>query len=274
MFDEYFEAFLADTPKSREEHYRIRYKVYCEEMGYENKDDFSCAQEYDHWDDHSAHFIVKHKKSGEWVGAMRLIFQHNQTLPIQQHVILNDNMKNTMPACSVELSRLCVVKEMRRGCRATYAVDGSQTEGPGANEAGTMKIDMLRNQHFISRQIIWGLLHAASVYCYNHNITYWYFLTTNGIAKLLRKGGLSLINIGGACYHRGIRYPFKMDVAETYHNKVWKNGYADKYFPFSSLDKFPRHADSSDSFPLSNHSWNAIRGEFPGTSSGGPSLLL
>lgn len=237
MFDQYFEAFLADTPESKEKHYQIRYKVYCEEMGYENKDDFSNAQESDHWDDHSAHFIVKHKKSGEWVGGMRLIFQYNQELPIQQHVILNENIRNTTLGHSVELSRLCVLKEMRKGCRVTSPPDGIQTERDEIKEAETIKVSMLRNQHLISRQIIWGLLHAASVYCYNHNITNWYFLTTNAIAKLLRKGGLNLLNIGDACYHRGTRYPFKMNVIETYHNEVWQNGYANKYSLFSSLGK-------------------------------------
>lgn len=238
MFDEYFEAFLADTPESKEKHYQIRYKVYCEEMGFENKDDFCHARESDHWDDHSAHFIVKHKESGEWVGAMRLIFQYNQKLPIQQHVTLNDNMRNRL-GHSVELSRLCVLKEMRRGRRVTCPPNRIQAESDEIEEAAAAKVNALRSQHLISRQIIWGLLHAASIYCHNNNITNWYFLTTNAVAKLLRKGGLNLLNIGDACYHRGKRYPFEMNVTETYHNQVWQNGYPNEYFLFSSLGSRP-----------------------------------
>jgi len=276
MFDEYFEAFLADTPESREMHYRIRYKVYCEEMEYENKNDFSHAQEYDHWDDHSAHFIVKHKESGEWVGAMRLIFQYNQNLPIQQHVILNDNIRNTKSGLSVELSRLCVLKEMRRGRRVTYPMDGIPAEHPEIKESNTMKISMLHNQHLISRQIIWGLLHAASAYCYDQNITNWYFLTTNAIAKLLRKGGLNLLNIGDACYHRGKRYPFKMSVAETYHSQVWQNGYGNEYSLFSSLGEPSHQVDCSQvkPFPTGNRSRNSVRGRLPSASSPCASPLL
>ncbi len=37
MFDDHFEVFLADTRESKEIHYSIRYQVYCEEMGFENK---------------------------------------------------------------------------------------------------------------------------------------------------------------------------------------------------------------------------------------------
>ncbi|MGZ8186120.1 MAG: GNAT family N-acyltransferase, partial [Methylobacter sp.] len=81
MFDDHFEFFLADTDESKEIHYSIRYQVYCEEMGFENKDDFPLEQEFDEYDNHSTHFIVRHKPTGHWVGAMRLIFKNGQPLP-------------------------------------------------------------------------------------------------------------------------------------------------------------------------------------------------
>ena len=62
MFDQHYEVLLADTPKSKAIHYGIRYQVYCEEMGFENKADFPQEQEFDHYDDHAAHFIVRTKQ--------------------------------------------------------------------------------------------------------------------------------------------------------------------------------------------------------------------
>lgn len=264
MFDEYFETFLADTPESKAKHYQIRYKVYCEEMGFENKDDFSHAQEYDHWDKHSAHFIVKHKESGKWVGAMRLISQCDQKLPIQQHASLNDIINNQLDQ-SVELSRLCVIKEMRRASRNINSADETQAKRDDIQGSDTVKFSVFHNQHLISRQIIWGLLHAASVYCYNNNITNWYFLTSNAIAKLLRKGGLNLLNIGDACNHRGKRYPFNMNVVETYQNHVWQDGYSNGYSLFSSLRKLSHHVNNSevDFSPAINGSRNTVGGRAP-----------
>ena len=66
MFDQHYEVLLADTPESKAIHYSIRYKVYCEEMGFENKDNFHQKQEVDNYDQHSVHFIVrtKTKKNG------------------------------------------------------------------------------------------------------------------------------------------------------------------------------------------------------------------
>jgi N-acyl amino acid synthase of PEP-CTERM/exosortase system len=170
---------------------------------------------------------------------MRLIFEHHQKLPIQEHGVLKDGEKNgNLPHC-VELSRLCVLKEMRRAPKTLFPFNAIQPERQKVEEAEKDSAITARNQNLISRQIIWGLLRAASVYCYNNDITTWYFLTTGAIAKLLRRGGLNLLNIGDACNHRGKRYPFKMSVVETYHNQVWQTGYQNGYSLFSSLCKMP-----------------------------------
>ena len=114
MFDDHFEVFLADTRESKEIHYSIRYQVYCEEMGFENKDDFPLEQEFDEYDKHSTHFIVRARQTGQWVGAMRMIFKNDQPLPLEKHCTLNTIIENNIFNRSVEISRLCLVKDIRR----------------------------------------------------------------------------------------------------------------------------------------------------------------
>ena len=70
---------------------------------------------------------------------------------------------------------------------------------------------------------------------YHNNIQKCYFLTTNALAKVIRKGGLSMLNIGTPCYHNGERYPFKMNVVETYQSEIW-NDYKNSYRLFSDLN--------------------------------------
>jgi N-acyl amino acid synthase of PEP-CTERM/exosortase system len=82
MFDNNFEVFLADTPESKAIHYSIRYQVYCEEMGFENKDNFPLEQEFDEYDSQSTHFIVRTRLTGHWVGAIRMVFNTDHFLPI------------------------------------------------------------------------------------------------------------------------------------------------------------------------------------------------
>lgn len=236
MFDNYFEVFLADTQESKEINYTIRYQVYCEEMGFENKDDFPLEQEFDHHDQHSAHFIVRHKQTKQWVGAMRLIFQNGQFLPIEQYCTLNEQIGKNDVKQSAEISRLCVVKEVRRGLVDIDPPNGIEDESEAINE--TNKIRFLHKDQKINRRIIWGLLNAATEYCYSNNIENWYFITTTALAKILRKGGFNMLSIGEPCYHNGERYPFKKDVVDTYHNETWRKDFKNSYRKFSELNLF------------------------------------
>ena len=235
MFDNHFEVFLADTQESRNIHYSIRYNVYCEEMGFENKDDFPMEMEYDEHDEYSTHFIVRHRHTGQWVGAMRLIYRKSRPLPVEQYCTLHEPIHSSAHQHSVELSRLCVIKEIRR----RY----SGNEGPEIQESD--KIRLLHNDQRTNRQIIWGLLNAATEYCYSNKIPNWYFLTTNSLAKVLRKGGFDMSRIGEPCNHKGERYPFKKDVVDTYLNESWRDNFKVGYRKFSKLN-LPESLESLD----------------------------
>ncbi len=233
MFDDNFEVFLADTEESKAIHYSIRYQVYCEEMGFENKEDFPLEQEFDEYDVNAAHFIVKHKNSGQWIGAMRLIFKNDQPLPLEKHCNLHAPLNKLISGHSVELSRLCLVKEIRRQFNDVAPPHGVADESEEIQE--TDKVKLLRSSQRLNRSIIWGLIRATLEYGYQNNIQNALFLTTNALAKVICKGGLEMVNIGEPCNHKGERLPFKMNVKKTYHNPIWKNDYKNGYQVFSQL---------------------------------------
>ena len=234
MFDNHFEVFLADTKESKKINYSIRYQVYCEEMGFEKQDNFPLGQEFDNYDQHSAHFIVRHKLSRQWVGAMRLIFQNGQSLPIEQYCTLQERIGKSDINKSAEISRLCVVKEVRRGYVDIDPPPGIEAENEAIKE--TCKVKLFPNNRNINRRIIWGLLNAATEYCYSNKIKNWYFITTTALEKVLRKGGFNMLHIGEPCNHNGERYPFKKDVVDTYHNETWRKNFNTGYRIFSELD--------------------------------------
>ena len=236
MFDSHFQVFLADTPESKEIHFSIRYQVYCEEMGFENKHDFPLEQEFDDYDDRSVHFIVHHKLTGQWIGAMRLVFPMGQSLPLQKYCTFYETVPFNHSSQSVELSRLCILKELRRRFTDIDPPHGITDDGPVVRE--TDKVKLLQNDHRSSRNIIFGLVQAASEYCYDNGVKNWYFLTTRPLEKVLSKGGLNLIKIGDCRYHRGERYPYKMDVLETYFSEIWGNDYKNGYSLYSQLDQY------------------------------------
>ena len=174
MFDDHFEVFLADTRESKEIHYSIRYQVYCEEMGFENKEDFPSEQEFDEYDSHSTHFIVRTRQTGQWVGAMRMIFKNDQLFPLEKHCTLNTMIKNDIFNRSVEISRLCLVKEIRRRNTDCDPPLGLAKENDEIKK-GDNVIPFHGRRH-IERSIIWGLFRAAAVHSKERNIQKWYFL--------------------------------------------------------------------------------------------------
>ncbi|NOR80806.1 MAG: PEP-CTERM/exosortase system-associated acyltransferase [Methyloprofundus sp.] len=205
MFDTHFEVFLADTPESKEIHYSIRYQVYCEEKGFENKNDFPMEMEKDNYDQSSEHFIVRHKESGEWVAAMRLVISGKNGLPMEQHCVLHEEIESNHFQKAAELSRLCVLEKVRKSA------------GEGQNL-------LRKNSRRVSQSIIWGLLNAASEYCH-HNTLNWYFMTCTSLKKVLSRGGFKMATIGDLCHHKGERYPFRKDTVDAYHNEEWRNSF-------------------------------------------------
>ena len=77
-FSQYFSLELAHNNALRDEVYRIRYEVYCEELQYESPANFPDGLEKDSYDDHSIHYLLKHKSTGNYAGCVRMIMPCNK----------------------------------------------------------------------------------------------------------------------------------------------------------------------------------------------------
>lgn len=72
-FQEDFLFRIAINEKDRINAFRLRYQVYCEELGYEEPTDTFRGLEYDVHDSNSIQCLIKHRKSGITAGGMRLV---------------------------------------------------------------------------------------------------------------------------------------------------------------------------------------------------------
>ncbi len=221
MFDQYFDVFLADTEEGKEEHFKLRYKVYCEEMGFEDKEKFPNEQEKDHWDDHSVHFIIRHKDSGQWVGAMRLVIQQDGKLPFSELSEVDRSIVGSRPG--VEISRVCLVQDIRR-----RVIDSNKTSSGAPSP--------LLNRGHLTRSLVWGLFRAASLYCEQYDYEDSYTLCTKAFARIVSREGFKVDQIGGVCNHRGERFPFKFEVSDFLANSLWDNDYKVGYKLFSEIE--------------------------------------
>lgn len=215
LFDEQFEVVLADDAYSRSLHYQIRYQVYCLEEGFENQASFSNKEEKDQWDEHSVHFLVRSRQTDDWVAAMRMVIPETGGLPVEQVCDIDPIVMPSFPEKKIaEISRMCVVDSHRR----------KQFVG-GADRLQVVPDNKVAEGRVHKSIIMKGLLRAAAIYSQNHDIPFWYFLTTPALARVINRLNVQLIKVGSAYEHRGIRYPFLANLRQVVEQA--KNGCPD-----------------------------------------------
>lgn len=118
-----FKLVVANTTKLQEEVYRIRYEVYCQELGYENEEQYPEGKEQDVYDIRSIHCLLHHRASGLYAGCVRLVFpamrSHEAKLPFER--VLGDSwrsgsreLRNLSLHSIGEVSRLTVLSKFRK----------------------------------------------------------------------------------------------------------------------------------------------------------------
>lgn len=188
-------------------HQRIRYQVFCLDRGFEDPEAFSTARETDAWDDRSAHFIVQSKKTQQWVAATRLVLpKPGYPLPIDSLGAF-DREKLKDPSMPVaEISRFCIIRN-----RDPATLDTAVQPAPNSLEAwGIGPIG--NSQQF---EVTIGMIRTMVIFTLKRKLTYCVFLVTDAFARLLRKLGLNLTQVGPPIEHRGSRTAYVIDMRET-----------------------------------------------------------
>jgi N-acyl amino acid synthase of PEP-CTERM/exosortase system len=216
VFDNPFEAFLADTSQSKKIHYHLRYKIYCVEKRYENPEAYPDLQECDANDVHAAHFIIRSRDSAMWLGAMRLIVGQPAVLPITTLATIEaqaiDRLTNKITA---EASRLCVLPAQLNRQRSQL---GSSISSVGSTDRSNRSSDI-----FHASWVSLTLIRAARRYCLDHGIRYCFFFAANSLAQMLTRVGMEIHAIGPAVEHRGLRRPHIHDFRDGYTAMEYKS---------------------------------------------------
>ena len=195
LFDKDFEVVLADTEKSKDIHYQLRYKVYCEETGFEDSGQFVSGRELDEYDDGAVHFIVRSKSSGEWIAALRLIINKDfHALPVNtlmpqgsfQRRLIERELNKSRNEKVLEISRLCVVGSVRKGGKSSLKREP---------------------------EIMLGLLRAVYAYALKNQIDCGFFTVTKSLARILRSLNMRFLDAGPECNYHGLRIPYYVHVS-------------------------------------------------------------
>jgi N-acyl amino acid synthase of PEP-CTERM/exosortase system len=214
FFDE-FKIHIAKTPTQKNEVYKVRYKVYCEELQYESIHAFPNQMEKDSYDKQSIHLLVQHRASSTNIGCMRLIFPENsaQLLPFQKAYdtpLLNNiiNLNHIHYSSMCEVSRLAVVSEFRKS-------KGRQASScNNVKNIFDVKKDDRRNFSLVPLSLYLAgcrILEAVGV---NHLFT----MMEPRLCRNLRRVGYEFHQIGHIINYHGKRAPFYITLNELMTN--------------------------------------------------------
>lgn len=208
-----FQVVPALTPYLRDQVFRLRHAVYCEDLRYEPiRPD---GREKDEYDRSAVHLLLRHLPDNEFVGCARLVRpEHGNPgflLPFER--VCADTLDRTvidpaqMPRERIaEVSRLAVIAKFRRRHGEAFAPVSLSDEDFG--DSGRVRYP------FILVGLYLGVVAIAAL----HGIDKLFLLSEPRLASHFARLGIRIVQIGPGVEHRGVRVPSVMDVASIVGN--------------------------------------------------------
>jgi len=186
-----FKKIEQDDPLSNDV-LALRFKVYCEERGFEKPQDHPDGLERDDYDENAVHFaaILRQGDYGDgWqkdkvVGTVRLVLDSEKRFPVEQAFEFNKNLSHLKRTQLGEISRLALSK---RYC--------SEFKGRilWQSEVG---------------ELINGLFRCIAQESLERGITHLYAVMARGLPILLARKKILFSQIGPEKEYHGIRTPY------------------------------------------------------------------
>lgn len=249
-----FKVSLVTDEKELAAVFKLRYKVYCQEWGFEKPENYPDRLEMDDYDKNSLHFAAK-DDSGKIVGTVRLILGSSQGFPAEKYCEI-DTDRNKIPGERIaEISRLAISREYRKRSEDKYIYgpdEERRTIGGGFeqsfkfqnnkrgyqnNKSNYRRADdryrynkyaapRARNGEQSDRrskhELITSLYKAIYHESKRRELTHWYAVMTKGLLIFLKKFGFSFDPIGDPVDYHGIRTPY-LGVIKKIEEEVQNN---------------------------------------------------
>ncbi len=210
-FQKYFEMVYAKSDEQKNNAFRIRHQVYCEELKYESL--YEDKRETDEYDFDSMHLLLRSKKLGEFIGCTRIICprlnEPGYQLPIEK--ICAGTFDTTIVDLKkiprdemAEVSRLAVVANYRRRkSDSKSAISITNADFSTENEEQRFP--------YIPVSLYLGTIRLAQI----NGIEYLFVLTEERLAHHFGKLGFDIQLIGKSIEHRGKRVPSMVRISSS-----------------------------------------------------------
>lgn len=200
-----FEVVPALSHALRDHAYRIRHRVYCEELGYEPPR--SDRREWDAYDAQSLHLLIRSVQTGEFIGCTRIIRTSPQDpcypLPFERVCATALDRSIVEPSrlargTFAEVSRLAVIASFRK------------RKGEDRTPLPTSDADFGTPAQPRFPYIPLALYLATVELARLNGIETLFVLTEERLANHFARLGVKILAVGAAVEHRGRRIPSMM----------------------------------------------------------------
>ena len=207
VFNEYFEMVPAISDELKNEVYKLRYQVYCVENAFLNPEDYPDNLEFDEFDSRSVHYLIRHRKSGDYAATVRLILPdpHNseKIFPLELYCEIDNVavMRTINRKHLGEASRLCVSKTFKRR-KIEEAIDSDSHDYFSPAERRSFPI------------ISFALIACLIKMCHENNIDYFFGTLEPAWFRFLSSAGIYFTKIGPLSDYHGDRWPGVIKVTD------------------------------------------------------------
>ena len=212
-FTQHFEIVPAVSDALKDEVFRIRHQVYCEELAFEPRR--PNKRESDEFDAQSLHMLIRNVQTRQFIGCTRIIRARpddpQQLLPFERSCAKAIDRSIVDPAklprgSIAEVSRLAVISPYRR------------RKGESKMTVPMSDADFVMVIHprfpFIPVALYLGTVELARL----HGIETLFVLTEARLANHFKRLGVQIQSIGAAIEHRGQRIPSMMSTSAIVNN--------------------------------------------------------
>ncbi|WP_432743612.1 PEP-CTERM/exosortase system-associated acyltransferase [Methylobacter sp. G7] len=210
-FDEYFEMIPATSAELKNEVYKLRYQVYCIENEFLNSEHYPDELEVDDFDRQSIHYLIRHRKSGDYAATTRLILpgtdNPEKLFPLELYCEIDNSgvMQPINREHLGEVSRFCVSKEFKKRKNETHTLAAI---GPDQQDYFTS--DERRAFPLISLALIACVIKAS----HENDIRYLYATMERSLLQFLSALGINFIKIGPQGDYHGPRWPTVIKITD------------------------------------------------------------
>ncbi len=190
--------------------FRLRYRVYCDECGFEKPEDYPEMMERDEYDDHAIHFCNMVEGHREMGGTVRMILDSEKGFPIEENFIIDPELVPAFERARIaEISRLAISKSFRK-----RVGDGILYNEKIMRTTDKNKL-YLEERRKNEKNFASGLYRCIYKESLRRGLTHWYAAMTEGLCSLLTSRGHVWHPIGPRINYHGYRRPYIAVISEN-----------------------------------------------------------